>query len=59
MKGQMKAADRSGAQYAIIIGTDELEKNQVTLRDLRGDGNQKLVPREMVAQNLQTILQES
>ena len=58
-KGQMKAADRSGAQYAIIIGTDELEKNQVTLRDLRGDGNQKLVPREMVAQNLQTILQES
>ena len=55
----MKAADRSGAQYAIIIGTDELEKNQVTLRDLRGDGNQKLVPREMVAQNLQTILQES
>ena len=59
MKGQMKAADRSGAQYAIIIGTDELEKNQVTLRDLRGDGNQKLVPREVVAQNLQTILQES
>ena len=59
MKGQMKAADRSGAQYAIIIGTDELEKSQVTLRDLRGDGNQKLVPREMVAQNLQTILQES
>ena len=24
MKAQMKAADRSGAQFAIIIGTDEL-----------------------------------
>ena len=58
MKGQMKAADRSGARYAIIIGTDELEENQVTLRDLRGEGQQTLVPRDMIGKNLLTILQE-
>ncbi|HJM99043.1 MAG TPA: His/Gly/Thr/Pro-type tRNA ligase C-terminal domain-containing protein, partial [Acidimicrobiales bacterium] len=58
MKGQMKAADRSGARYAIIIGTDELEENQVTLRDLRGDGQQTLVPRDMIGKNLLMTLQE-
>jgi len=58
MKGQMKAADRSGARYAIIIGTDELEENQVTLRDLRGEGSQSLVPRKIIGKNLLTILQE-
>ncbi|MDP6145929.1 MAG: histidine--tRNA ligase, partial [Acidimicrobiales bacterium] len=55
MKAQMKAADRSGAAYAIIIGTDELEKKQVTLRDLRGEGKQTLIPRETIGNNLLTI----
>ncbi len=45
MKSQMKVADRSGALYAIIIGDDELEDNEVTLRDLRGDGDQVRVSR--------------
>jgi histidyl-tRNA synthetase len=58
MKAQMKAADRSGAAYAIIIGTDELEKKQVTLRDLRGEGKQTLIPRETIGNNLLTILKE-
>jgi histidyl-tRNA synthetase len=50
MKGQMKAADRSGARWAAIIGDDELEAGEVTLRDLVS-GEQKRVARgELVTQ---------
>lgn len=37
MKAQMKAADRSGAQVAVIVGPQELEMGVVALRDLRRD----------------------
>ncbi len=36
MKAQMKAADRSGARWALLVGSDELADGTVTLRDLRG-----------------------
>ena len=36
MKAQMKAADRSGARIAVLVGPDELEAGEVTLRPLRG-----------------------
>lgn len=45
MKAQMKAADRSGAALAVIIGSDELAAGEVTVRDLRGDSGQARVPR--------------
>ncbi len=35
MKAQMKAADRSGARFAILIGPEELAAGEVTIRDLR------------------------
>ena len=35
MKNQMKRADNSGAELAIILGDDEIEKNTVTLKHLR------------------------
>jgi histidyl-tRNA synthetase len=34
MKAQMKAADRSGAQVAIIIGSNELEAGQAVIRPM-------------------------
>jgi histidyl-tRNA synthetase len=48
MKSQLKAADRSGARVAILVGPQELEAGTITIRDLRAtnDGDrQKLVPR--------------
>ena len=48
MKSQMKAADRSGAAVAIIIGSNELDAGTVVVRPLRGavDVNkQREVPR--------------
>ena len=40
MKSQLKAADRSGALVAVIIGQRELEARVVTIRPLRSDGDQ-------------------
>jgi histidyl-tRNA synthetase len=45
MKSQMKAADRSGARFALLVGTDERDAGEVTLRDLRGDTGQTRVAR--------------
>jgi len=42
-KSQMKKADASGAAYALIIGPDELDKNEAQLKDLRGSGEQQAV----------------
>jgi histidyl-tRNA synthetase len=46
MKSQMKAADRSGAPVAIIIGSNELEAGTVVVRPLRGEDRQRDVPRD-------------
>jgi histidyl-tRNA synthetase len=35
MKGAMKAADRSGASYAVVLGDRDLEAGEAQLKDLR------------------------
>ena len=47
-KSQMKKADASGAAFAVIIGPDELAKNEAQLKDLRGTGEQQSIPLEGV-----------
>jgi histidyl-tRNA synthetase len=42
MKAQMKDADRNGAAYVIIVGTEELVAGEVTIRKM-SDGSQKRV----------------
>jgi histidyl-tRNA synthetase len=50
MKSQLKSADRSGATLALIIGPDELAEGTVSVRPLRGGGDQHTVARaEVVA----------
>ncbi len=55
MKSQMKAADRSGAEVAIIIGPDELASESVVLRDLRGGADQVSVSRHDLVDRVRTI----
>ncbi|HUZ44161.1 MAG TPA: histidine--tRNA ligase [Acidimicrobiales bacterium] len=50
MKSQMKAADRSGATVAVIIGEEEAAAGVATLRPLRGDHDQVKVPRAELAE---------
>jgi histidyl-tRNA synthetase len=45
MKSQMKVADRSGARIALLVGSDERDAGEVTLRDMRGDTGQRRVAR--------------
>ncbi|MEJ2141901.1 MAG: histidine--tRNA ligase [Gammaproteobacteria bacterium] len=42
-KSQMKKADKSGAQIALILGDDEIANQQITVKDLRGDAGQHQV----------------
>jgi histidyl-tRNA synthetase len=45
MKSQMKAADKSGARIAVIIGSDEVAEEAFVLRPLRGEEQQSTLPR--------------
>lgn len=40
-KSQMKKADQSGAPYALILGEDEVTANEVCLKPLRENGEQR------------------
>ena len=56
MKAQMKAADRSGAGAAVIIGVDEAAAGKVTVRDLRSGTGQDTIDREALADHLRRLL---
>jgi histidyl-tRNA synthetase len=56
MKAQMKAADRSGAAVAVIIGDDELASGKVLLRPLRSGADQRLVDRTDLLPELEALL---
>jgi histidyl-tRNA synthetase len=58
MKAQMKAADRSGARLAVIVGEDELAAATVTLRPLRSGGEQIAVGRDGVVDAVRALLND-
>jgi len=55
-KSQMKKADASGATFAVIIGDDEANAGEVTLKPLRSNGEtqneQKRVSVDQVADEI-------
>lgn len=59
MKAQFKAADRSGARLALIVGPDEAASGTVSLRPLRGDGTQSVVNRADVLSAVLAALDDS
>ena len=54
-KGQMKQANRCGAAYALILGEDELAKQQITLKDLTS-GEQKQLPLQSIVQEVKKLV---
>jgi histidyl-tRNA synthetase len=56
MKAQMKAADRSGASFVVIVGEDEVAAGAVTVRDLRGGSGQQQIDRTDVVDHLRKLL---
>jgi histidyl-tRNA synthetase len=51
MKGQMKDADRSGARWALILGSDELASGTATLKDLES-GEQRSIPIDSIEEGI-------
>jgi histidyl-tRNA synthetase len=51
-KSQFKKADKSGAEYALIIGDDEVSRGEVSLKPLRTDQEQKNMTQNEVIQLL-------
>jgi histidyl-tRNA synthetase len=58
MKAQMKAADRSGARLAVIIGDDELTANTAIIRTMEG-GSQQSVQRDGLVAGVRQALGRS
>ncbi len=55
LKGAMKAADRSGARYAVVLGDRDLEAGEASVKDLR-DGTQTAVPLDTLLDHLKGTL---
>jgi histidyl-tRNA synthetase len=58
-RAQLKAADRSGAEVALIVGPDEAAAGTVTVHWLRSDRDEEKVPRHEVAKAVQTALERA
>ena len=56
-KLQMKKADASGAVHALIVGEDEAAAGEVSLKPLRGTGEQQRMPVAQVVERLASIIQ--
>ena len=55
-KSQFKRADRSGAQYALVIGDDEAEQGNVVLKPLRNESGQQVYAQAETVQCLCELL---
>jgi histidyl-tRNA synthetase len=55
-KSQMKKADGSGAYCAVIIGDDEVQNLQATLKPLRGGGEQVRVAQNELADKISKLI---
>lgn len=56
MKSLMKRADRTGAQFALILGSDEIATDTVTLKPLRGQGDQQRLARAAATDTVGALL---
>jgi histidyl-tRNA synthetase len=59
MKSQMKAANRCGAPFAVIVGSDEVDAGIVVVRPMHGDADQYTVERDALVANLTNRTSES
>lgn len=54
-KKQLARADKQGAKIALILGEDEINNSQVTLKDLR-TGEQETISQQLVASRIAALL---
>lgn len=56
MKSQFKKADRSGAKVALILGGNEIDSDQITVKPLRTEAEQRTIERQNVIEELQALM---
>jgi histidyl-tRNA synthetase len=56
LKNQMKKADKSNSDFALILGEEELLNNQLSIKPLKGQGTQQLIKLEGIIHHLEEIL---
>ncbi|EGG98850.1 Histidyl-tRNA synthetase [gamma proteobacterium IMCC2047] len=54
-KGQLKRADKSGADYALLIGEQELAQSEVTVKPLRGGAEQARVKSDGLVEHFKKL----
>lgn len=57
-KSQMKKADSSGARFAIILGSDEVASQKMSVKSLRAGGEQTLFTLEETIAHLQNVVSQ-
>lgn len=55
-KSQMKKADKSGADWALIVGENEVANNQVGFKSLRQASEQEFLPVSEVVEKLKSLI---
>jgi histidyl-tRNA synthetase len=59
LKSQMKRADRSGAEVALIIGEDEMMRGVAAVKSLRSDGAQGDCPLDELPKRMASLLERN
>ena len=57
-KSQFKKADKSGAEYALILGNNELEQGTVGIKNLRSDEEQYEISQQDLVNKLKNLLSD-
>ena len=55
-KSQLKRADKSGAEFAVILGEDEVARGEAGLKPLRSGGEQQRVSLDKLTESLAAML---
>ena len=58
-KSQFKKADKSGADFALILGDDEVSRGELSLKSLRDDQGQQTLSQQQVIAFLQDYMFQS
>ena len=58
VKSQMRAADKSGARFCLVLGTDELAAGTVVVKNMTA-GGQETVSQDMLVAHLRARLEEA
>ena len=57
-KSQLRKADKSGAEYALILGADEVARNTVLIKPLRSNADQYEIPQNKLAEEITRLVGE-